>query len=62
MVVNECTEVCRVVESLTFVKDSAPKVIFELNEIEIISVEKRIPAEKMAIITPIKDKIKKYLS
>ena len=38
-----------------------PKIIFELNEIELIAIDRNLSADKIAEITPIKEKIKKYM-
>ena len=59
VVVQECREICRVKESLT--KDKNPSIIFELLEIDLIPMDKNITEEKIEKISPIVDKIKKYL-
>lgn len=46
-------------ESLT--KDKNPSIIFELLEIDLIPMDKNITEEKIEKISPIVDKIKKYL-
>ena len=61
VVVMECREICRVKESLTSNKDKKPSIIFELLEVDLIPMDKNISTEKIKAISPIIDKIKKYL-
>ena len=61
VVVTECGEICRVKESLSSSKDKKPSIIFELLEVDLIPMDKNITKEKIETITPIIDKIKKYL-
>ena len=42
-------------------KDKNPSIIFELLEIDLIPMDKNMTAEKTEKISPIVDKIKKYL-
>ena len=61
MVIVECQEVCRVMESLPISSNQNPSIIFELNQIELIPIDRNLSSEKTATINPIKEKIKKYL-
>ena len=61
VVVVQCSEVCKVLESLPIGSQSIPQIIFELNEIEFIPIERELSPHKIEMINPIKEKIKKYL-
>ena len=61
VVVTECGEVCRVKESLSSGKDKKPAIIFELLEVDLIPMDKNMSADKIEKMSPIVDKIKKYL-
>ena len=61
VVITECQEVCRVMESLPLNASQSPSIIFELNEVDLIPIDRNLSQEKLASINPIKEKIKKYL-
>lgn len=61
VVITESQEVCRVMESLPTGSSQNPSIIFELSEIEFIPVDRNLSQEKITMINPIKEKIKKYL-
>ena len=62
VVVVECSEVCKPLESLPIGTDTNPAIIFELKEIELIAIDRNLSSETIASINPIKEKIKKYMS
>ena len=45
----------------SLIKDKNPSIIFELLEIDLIPMDKNMTTEKAEKISPIVDKIKKYL-
>ena len=57
----QCAEVCKPLESLPIGANHNPSIIFELNEIELIPIDRNLTAETTEAINPIKEKIKKYL-
>ena len=61
VVITECSEVCRVIESLPTSSNYNPSIVFELKQIELIPIDRNLSAEKISMINPIKEKIKKYL-
>ena len=61
VVVVECAEVCKPLESLPIGANQNPSIIFELNEIELIPLDRNLSADKIESINPIKEKIKKYM-
>ena len=61
VVVSECAEVCRPIESLPTRANHNPSIIFELKEIELIPLDLKLSGDSLQAITPIKDKIKKYM-
>ena len=61
VVVTQCAEVCKPLESLPIGTNQNPSIIFELNEIELIPIDRNLSAETNEAINPIKEKIKKYL-
>ena len=48
-------------ESLPLNASQSPSIIFELNEVDLIPIDRNLSQEKLASINPIKEKIKKYL-
>ena len=59
--VVECAEVCKPLESLPIGTNQSPSIIFELNEIELIPLDRNLSADTIESINPIKEKIKKYM-
>jgi len=48
-------------ESLPIGSNNIPSIVFELNEIELIPVDRNLSGVKSQLIGPIKEKIKKYM-
>ena len=61
MVVVQCAEVCKPLESLPIGTTPNTSIIFELNEIELIPIDRNLSPETIESINPIKEKIKKYM-